>query len=61
MSANALALWLFIGTIPGGALGTFSFLEGSSFLDYRLWLHFVRSTLGIRGAIADLPDPNGSG
>ena len=39
----------------------FWFLEGTTSLDRRLWLHHVRNGLGIGGPIADLPDPKGSG
>ena len=61
LGANAVVLWLSIGMILGGALGGFWFLEGTTSLDRRLWVHHVRNGLGIGGPIADLPDPNGSG
>ena len=61
LGANAVVLWLSIGMILGGTLGGVWFLEGTTSLDRRLWLHHVRNGLGIGGPIADLPDPNGSG
>jgi hypothetical protein len=54
-------LWLSIGMILGGIVGGVWFLEGTTSLDRRLWLHHVRNGLGIGGPIADLPDPSGSG
>jgi hypothetical protein len=61
LGANAAVLWLSIGLILGGTLGGLWFLEVTTSLDRRLWLHHVRNGLGIGGPIADLPDPNGSG
>ncbi len=61
LGANAVVLWLSIGMILGGAIGGVWFLEGTTSLDRKLWLHHVRNGLGIGGPIADLPDPNGSG
>ncbi|MBL8529265.1 MAG: type IV secretion system DNA-binding domain-containing protein, partial [Burkholderiales bacterium] len=61
LGANAVVLWLSIGMILGGVLGAVWFLEGTTSLDRKLWLHHVRNGLGIGGPVADLPDPNGSG
>ena len=61
LGTNAVVLWLSIGMILGGTLGGAWFLEGTTSLDRRLWLHHIRNGLGIGGPIADLPDPNGSG
>ena len=55
LGANAVVLWLSIGMVLGSALGGFWFLEGTTSLDRRLWLHHVRNGLGIGGPIADLP------
>ena len=42
-------------------MGGWWFLEGTTSLDRRLWIHHVRNGLGIGGRIADLPNPDGSG
>jgi hypothetical protein len=61
LGANAVVLWLSIGMILGGIVGGVWFLEGTTSLDRRLWLHHIRNGLGIGGPIADLPDPKGTG
>ena len=61
LGANAVVLWLSVGMILGGVIGGIWFIEGTTSLERKLWLHHVRNGLGIGGPIADLPDPNGSG
>ena len=58
---SAVLLWLSIGIAVGSGVGGWWFLEGTTSLDRRLWIHHVRNGLGIGGRIADLPNPDGSG
>src|SRR5262245_19050515 len=61
LGANAVLLWFSIGVVLGAAAGNFWFMDGTSSLDRRLWLHHVRNSAGIGGRLADLPNPDGSG
>jgi Type IV secretion-system coupling protein DNA-binding domain len=61
LGASAVLLWFSFAITPGGAVGGFWFLEGTTSLDRRLWIHHVRNNIGIGGPIAYLPDPKGHG
>src|SRR5262245_36671883 len=61
LGTSAVFFWLSIGIALGVAIGGFWFLEGTTSLDRRLWVHHVRSSIGIGGRISDLPNPDGSG
>ena len=61
LGTSAVLLWLSIGIALGAGVGGWWFLEGTTSLDRRLWIHHVRNGLGIGGRIADLPNPDGSG
>src|SRR5215510_7522311 len=61
LGTSSVFFWLTIGLALGAAVGGFWFLEGTTSLDRRLWVHHVRSNIGIGGPIADLPNPVGSG
>ena len=50
-----------VGIALGAAVGAVWFLEGTTPLDRKLWVHHVRNGLGLGVAIADLPDPSASG
>src|SRR5262245_20058344 len=61
LGTSAVFFWLSIGVTLGAAVGDFWFLEGTTSLDRRLWVHHVRNGVGIGHLIADLPNPDGSG
>jgi type IV conjugative transfer system coupling protein TraD len=60
LGTSAVLLWLSIGVTLGVAVGGFWFVEGTTLLDRRLWVHHVRNHLGLGGRVADLPHPDGS-
>ena len=61
LGTSAVFFWLSIGVALGAAVGAFWFVEGTSSLDRKLWVHHMRSNIGIGGRISDLPNPDGSG
>jgi hypothetical protein len=61
LGRSAVALWLSIGIALGVAAGTLWFVENTTFIDRTLWVHHSRSSLGMGGRIANLPNPDGSG
>lgn len=61
LGSSAVLLWLTIGIVLGAAVGGSWFLHSTTSLDRRLWVHHVRNGIGLGGAVADLPDPDGSG
>ena len=60
LGSSAVVLWLSIGIALGGSVGTLWFVEGTTSLDRKLWVHHVRNRLGMGGRIAVLPNPDGS-
>lgn len=60
LGSSAVVLWLSIGIALGSAVGTLWFVENTTSIDRKLWVHHVRNSLGMGGRIADLPNPDGS-
>jgi len=61
LGSSAVVLWLSIGMLLGGAVGTLWFVENTTSIERKLWVHNLRNRLGMGGRIADLPNPNSSG
>jgi hypothetical protein len=61
LGISAVFLWLSIGIVLGATVGALWFMQGTTSLERRLWVHHIRNGIGIGGRIADLPNPNGSG
>src|SRR5712692_6521401 len=60
LGSSAVVLWLSIGMLLGGAVGTLWFVENTTSIERKLWVHNLRNRLGMGGRIADLPNPDGS-
>ena len=60
LGTSAMLFWLSLGIALGLAVGGFWFVESTTSLDRRLWIHHIRNGIGIGGRVADLPNPNDS-